>query len=351
MLMIMIINTNINKLLTCLICVMLLSACSHPASQISEHQLYVFGTLVEINVWHHDDRQTQASIDQISDTFNAMHHQWHAWKPGRLTSINDSLRNGQTVFLNQEEADFLQATISYAQHSNHLFNPAIGELINLWGFHTDDYPLLTPPPAAAEIDHLLNQQLTVDLLKIDGLALSSDNPHIWLDFGGIAKGYAVDRAIQILQHHEINHAIVNAGGDLRSIGNKGETPWRIAIQSPTDWSMVAELLIEKDEAVFTSGNYQRYKEFDGQRYAHIINPKTGMPVVEVVSATVVAATGIHADAAATALVVAGTDGWPAIAKQMNIEQALIINDQMQCYGTQAMIKRLENLSMNCQSVD
>ncbi len=351
MLMIMIINTNINKRLTSLICVILLSACTSQVSQVTKHQLFVFGTLVEINVWHPDTEETQTAIDQISETFNGMHKQWHAWKPGRLSDINAALRNGQTIALTREEYNFIKQTIKQAQISNHLFNPAIGELINLWGFHTDDYPLLTPPPAEADINHLIRQQLTVNNLQFDGLMLRSDNPHMWLDFGGIAKGYAVDRAIQILQQHGINHAIVNAGGDLRSIGNKGETPWRVAIQSPTDWSMVAELLLEKDEAVFTSGNYQRYKEFDGQRYAHIINPQTGMPVGEVVSATVVAESGIAADAAATALVVAGSDDWLAIAEQMGIEQVLIINDQMQCFGTQTMINRLEHLNMDCQAMD
>ncbi len=348
MLMRMIINTNINKVFIYLTCVILLAACHQPAKQISQHQLFVFGTLVEINVWHHDAKQTQTAIDQISDTFNDMHNQWHAWKPGRLSIINAALRNGQSIELSQEEFNFINQTIDQALLSEDLFNPTIGELINLWGFHTDDYPLLTPPPKPADIKHLVNQQLTVNHLKFNGLNLSSDNPHVWLDFGGIAKGYAVDRAIQILQQQGINHAIVNAGGDLRSIGNKGDSPWRVAIQSPTDWSLVAELLIDGDEAVFTSGNYQRYKEFDGQRYAHIINPKTGMPVAEVVSATVVTQSGIHADAAATALVVAGSDDWLATAKKMGIKQALIINDQMQCLGTVAMVERLQNMTMDCQ---
>ena len=182
------------------------------------------------------------------------------------------------------------------------------------------------------------------------MKISSNNPNLWLDFGGIAKGYAIDRAIKILSKHHINNAIINAGGDLRSIGSKGQTPWRIAIQSPTDWSMLAELVINGDESVFTSGNYQRYKEFDGQRYSHIINPNTGMPVAEIISATVVADNGIVADAAATALVVAG-DQWPLVAELMGIKQVLIINEQLQCLGSAAMIKRLENLSIDCQAVD
>ncbi|WP_223788011.1 FAD:protein FMN transferase [Marinicella meishanensis] len=329
----------------------LMAGCESINLTPTKHQLFVFGTLVELNLWHDDPAQSQAAIEQISDTFNAMHHQWHAWKPGRLDDINQALRQGQTVTLTAEELSFLQQTRDLAVQSDHLFNPVIGELVNLWGFHTDDYPILTPPPETDEIQALVSQQLTVDDLHFNGQQLSSDNPRVWLDFGGIAKGYAVDQAMSLLRQHGINNAIVNAGGDLRSMGDKGKNPWRIAIQSPTDWSMVAELTIDGDEAVFTSGNYQRYKAFDGQRYSHIIHPKTGMPVAEIVSATVISGSGIQADAAATALVVAGSDQWHATAQKMGIEEALIITGELSCQATKKMLNRLQNLTLNCQVVD
>jgi len=186
---------------------------------------------------------------------------------------------------------------------------------------------------------------------LNGNKLSAGSPHVWLDFGGIAKGYAVDRAIEVLRRHGIDNAIVNAGGDLRSIGRKGNQPWRIAIQSPADWQPVAELTVSGDEAIFTSGNYQRYKAFDGQRYAHIIHPDTGQPVAEVVSATVITEQGIKADAVATALVVAGSENWYKVAQKMGIELALVIDDQNRCLCTSAMLDRLENLTVDCVTVN
>lgn len=350
MLMRMIINSILTKGVIFFSFCLFLSSCQQQ-STVSKHQLYVFGTLIDINIWHSDSDQIAAAVDEISNTFNLMHHQWHAWKPGRLSEINQSLRHGQSVTLSKEEAKFIQQNIDQAVLSQHLFNPVIGELINLWGFHTDEYPILTPPPKPSEILPLIKQNLTVENLNLDGLKLNADNPNVWLDFGGIAKGLAVDVAVKILNKHQIKSAIINAGGDLRSIGSKGKTPWRIAIQSPIDWTTVAELEIDGDESVFTSGNYQRYKEFDGKRYSHIINPKTGMPVGEIVSATVITQDGISADAAATALIVAGSDKWYSTAQRMGIQQALIINEQMQCTGTRAMIQRLQNLSIDCQVVN
>ncbi len=332
----------------------LLMACDNQKPKASTHKLWVFGTVVEINIWADDIQNIQSAINEISNTFNAMHHQWHAWKPGRLTEINHSLRSGKTVHLTKEELSFIQQTIDFSRKSQYLFNPAIGELIHLWGFHADEYPILTPPPSNQEIQTLATQNITVENLIIDGHNLSSNHANIWLDFGGIAKGYAIDMAVDILNKHQISNAIINAGGDLRSIGSKGDmnnkAPWRIAIQSPIDTSMLAEITINGDESIFTSGNYQRYKEFNGQRYAHIIHPETGWPVNNIISATVIAADGITADAAATALVVAGTQ-WTKIVKSMHIEQALIINEQLQCFGTRAMINRLENQQIACHTVD
>ncbi len=351
MLMRMVINSIFIRITLILVICGFIVACQQQKPLVSKHQLYVFGTLIDINIWHDNEHETLAAVEQISSKFNAMHHQWHAWKPGRLHDINQSLRSGQSVTLSQAEANFIQQTIKYAQLSDHRFNPVIGELIHLWGFHTDDYPILAPPPEQQDLENLVAQNLSTDNLKLNDLILSADNQHVWLDFGGIAKGLAVDLAVDILAKHHINNAIINAGGDLRSVGSKGKTPWRIAIQSPTDWSTVAELEIDGDESVFTSGNYQRYKEFDGQRYSHIINPITGMAVNEIVSATVITHDGISADAAATALVVAGIDNWLETAQKMGVTQALIINESMQCTATKEMVKRLQNLILDCQIID
>lgn len=346
-----IINIIYNKILIFSLLLLFLTACQDQHKQSSTHQLFVFGTLVDISIWHNDTEQTQQAIDEISTLFNQMHHHWHAWKPGRLSEINQQLRAGHSVMLTAEESAFIKRSLELAAQSDYLFNPLIGELIHLWGFHTDDYPLLTPPPTDQQIQMLLKNPLFIDTIAFAQQSISSNNPHVWFDFGGIAKGYAVDQAIDILAKHGIDNAIVNAGGDLRSVGSKDAQPWRIAIQSPTDWSLVAELFITGDEAVFTSGNYQRYKEFDGQRYSHIISPQTGQPVNEVVSATVVAVDGVLADAAATALVVAGSNNWYQTAQKLGISQALIINDQQQCTATQAMLDRLQNLNLTCVAVD
>lgn len=329
---------------------LLLSGCQQP-EQLVERQIYVFGTLVNISVWHADPEQANQSIDDIDQLFKNMHKQWHAWKPGRLQDINQALRQGHSVQLTVDEAAFMRRVIDLSQRSNHYFNPTIGELINLWGFHTDEYPITSPPPTEKAIKLLAEQLITVDNLQLNELTLTADNRHIWLDFGGIAKGLAVDQAIDIIRSYGIENAIVNAGGDLRSIGHKGDRAWQIGIQSPQNQGVIASLQIEQDEAVFTSGNYQRYKAYNGKRYPHIIDGRSGLPVQDIISATVIAEDGVTADAAATALIVAGLDQWQQVATALKLNKILLIDGENHCITTESMHKRLINLISTCESIN
>lgn len=314
-----------------------------------KRKLFVFGTLIDVSIWSENDPKSRAAINQISRRLQQIHNNWHAWKEGRLQDINTQLRAGKRVRLSNREEALIRQSLSLSKQSKGHFNPLIGEAISEWGFHTDVYPITTAPPTAATLKRLLMQLPEADDLWIEKSFISSNNPHVWFDFGGLAKGWAVDEAIAILRENGIENAVVNAGGDLRSIGNKGKSHWQVAIRSPSDRSFLAVIQVKSDEAIFTSGNYQRYKQFNGKRYAHIINPQNLQPVEHIVSATVIADSGLLADAAATALVVAGDD-WLAVAAEMGVKQAMVVDDKGSCFATAAILNRLERLSMVCQKV-
>lgn len=342
-----IINTIIKNTAILLIFVML-AACQPDKDLTIKRQLFVFGTVIDVVIWSDDEALASDAVSVISERFNEMHTQWHAWKPGRLQVINQQLQQGQTVILTTEEAEVLKSSLKLSQLSQGHFNPLMGAVINLWGFHNDEYPITTPPPTLESINSLLESAPQVGDIHWHENQVSSNNPNVWFDLGGIAKGYAVDVAIGILQRHGLQHAIINAGGDLRALGQKGKAPWTIAIQSPKDWEPLALIKVNGNEAIFTSGNYRRYKAFDGKRYAHIIDPHTYYPVSEIVSATVIAADGMLADAAATALVVAGKQ-WHKVADEMNVLEALVIDAENRCFATKKMLMRLSEARITCET--
>jgi len=320
------------------VCLILLAACHR--DQEHNAQLFVFGTIVEVKLWGASDEQANRAFTEIQQMFQGMHRNWHAWEPGRLVDINHAFANGQAAEADPDIVEMIRQSQRIEQKTDGRFNPAIGALIRLWGFHTSDYPIIGPPPDQADIDAaLLNNPSSTDI-HIDGLQLSSENPLVQLDFGGIAKGYAVDLAIRHLQGLGISNAIVNAGGDLRAVGRHGERPWRVAVRKPGG-GILGAVEIRGDESLFTSGNYERFRQDEQERYPHILDPRSGWPVEDVASVTVIATEGIYADAAATALVVAGLDNWPAVADALGLSQVLMVDESGKVYLTPEMEQRVE----------
>jgi thiamine biosynthesis lipoprotein len=146
-----------------------------------------------------------------------------------------------------------------------------------------------------------------------------------LDLGGIAKGAAVDRIIDRLESLSIRPALVNAGGDLRVVGQPEGRTWRIGIQDPRGDDLLGTIALGSGEAAFSSGDYERYFEADGERLHHILDPKTGRPATHTRGVTVIANDGTTADAAATGLFVAGRDQWQAVAQRLGVEYALRVD--------------------------
>jgi thiamine biosynthesis lipoprotein len=308
----------------------------------SDHQqtLLVFGTLLDIKAYTDRPEHFNKAVRDLEQTFQTMHKEWHAWKgEGELIRLNMAFVDGREVRVSEQLAELLRKAQSYSAQSDGLFNPAIGRLIGLWGFHSDEPPG-GPPPDSAKIQALLEAAPSMADIHFDGDRLSSDNPAVEIDLGAFAKGYALNLAIDELKARGIDNAIVNAGGDLCVSGRHGDRPWMIGIRHPLGEGVIASLEVSDDECVLTSGNYERYREYEGIRYAHIIDPRSGYPVKHVASATVISKDGGLADAAATALSVAGPEGWQKIAAQMGLSQVMLVDETGTVYLTPAMERRI-----------
>ncbi len=303
-------------------------------------RMLAFGTLMELEVIGVDRQKAQAAHQALQQDFEFMHKAWHAWDPGPLGRINQAIADGRTIAAPPSVLPLLRISQELARKSDYLFDPGIGRLIALWGFHNSD---LEPhaPPSDEEIEALVAQHPSIRDVKLEGFHLSCDNPAVKIDFGAIGKGYGIDRAIERLREMGITDAIVNAGGDLRAIGSRAGNRWRIAIRDPDGGGIFALLSVTGDEAVFTSGNYERNFTWKGKFYHHIIDPRSGHPATGTASVTVLHPDATTADAAATALFIAGPDDWYRVARQMGIKYVLLIDTEGGVYMNPAMQKRIE----------
>jgi len=163
-------------------------------------------------------------------------------------------------------------------------------------------------PDAETIEEEL-KRIDYRLVEVDRLAgtVRFLAPGVRINLGGIAKGYAVERAVSLLRSRGIRHAIVTAGGDSRLLGDRLGQPFMVGIRDPRKEDEVALTIPLEDEAISTSGDYERYFEEDGQRYHHIIEPATGLPASGVHSATIVGPDAVLTDALSTSVFVLGVD--------------------------------------------
>jgi len=320
-----------------------------PSSPVVEEHIYVFGTTVDLAVAGAERAPAERAIRGVTARFVQMNHDWHAWKPGALVDLNEAIARGERVKTDPSVIDLIRGGTAVWRASDGLFNPAIGALVGLWGFHADEMPtgnLPEPQPIAS----LVTPLPTMDDITIDGLEVSSTNPLVQLDFGGYAKGVALDWALDALAQAGCGNAIVNLGGNLAAMGRRGDRPWRIGVRHPQGDGVIAAVETRDREAVVTSGSYERYREFGGVRYPHIIDPRSGYPAQHVASATVIGRNAGLADAAATALVIAGMKQWPAIARGMGVQQVMVIDDDGNVALTEPMLERMHFVGPTPRSI-
>lgn len=322
--------------------VLLLAACGgDPEPQ--RHGFFAFGTWVELSLAGVDKDAARAARDAVSEEFQRLHGAWHAWEPGPLGDVNAALARGEAVAADPELAELIARARPLAAASGGLFDPGIGALVALWGFHSEAPG--PAPPAPEAIDAWLAARPGIADLDMDGERLHTDKSLLHLDFGAFAKGVAVERALAILRRLGIEHAIVNAGGDLGAMGwaggRAGSRPWRIGIRHPRAEGVLATLELAAGEAVFTSGDYERFFIHEGRRHHHILDPRSGRPAEGAVAVTVVHPQAALADAAATALFVAGPGGWRAVAAALGVDQAMLIDADGGIHMTEALARRLQ----------
>ncbi|OHC88893.1 MAG: thiamine biosynthesis protein ApbE, partial [Sideroxydans sp. RIFOXYB12_FULL_59_6] len=314
-----------------------------------QEQAYVFGTIVEVSIYGEDEAKARQGAAAVLAEFQRLHDMLHAWQPSALSAVNDAIAHGKTQAAPAEVVSLLQDAKQFSVQSGGTFNPAIGGLINIWGFQSDTFQPLLPDEKKVAALLEANPQMT-DLFYRPPVAGSSEeqvgskNPAVMLDLGGYAKGYALDRAVALLQAQGIANALVNIGGNVIALGAHGKRPWHIGIQHPRKPGAIATLELRDGEAVGTSGDYQRYFELDGKRYCHLLDPRTGQPVQGVQAVTVLARgerAGLLSDVTSKPIFIAGVAGWRAAVRGMHQTDALLIDADGKVHLTEAMQNRLK----------
>ncbi len=311
---------------------------------IHHYKDYIFGTIVDIKIHGETKKKSTQISNLIFDDFQRLHGYLHPWEESLISQMNHSLSQKEKFIVDDNEIiRIIQENKELAKKSNGYFNPAIGKLIAMWGFH--DEIATQSIPTSYQLESFMENIPVMENIIISDNEITSKNINFQLDLGGYAKGYALDRAKKILENNGISNALINIGGNIIAIGKRGEKNWVIGIQHPRKPTAIATIDLLPGWSIGTSGDYQRYFVVSGKRYSHLIDPTTGYPATNSQSSTIMIPpsykSGVLSDVYSKPLFIAPKD------KKINIAQKLLIDFYMVILNDgQIMISDEMNKSIN-----
>ncbi len=278
----------------------------------------IMGTVVEITVIPANEEAIKEAFDAIRKVDQLM----STYKPESEVSILN--RQGENQ-LSLQTTEIIQEAIKFSEMTEGAFDITCRPLINLWKRAKQEEKI----PTLQEIEEAKNL-VSYKKIALEGDLAEFGQLGMEIDLGGIAKGWAVDKAIQALRKREVKAALVNAGGDLYALGRRGLwKKWEVGIQHPRDQEKILTTIEVSDSGVATSGDYRRYFMLEERRFSHIVDPRTGETVEEVpMSVTVVAPDATTADALATGIFVLGPEEGMKLIESLPGVEGLIISEGM-----------------------
>lgn len=278
----------------------------------------IMGTVVEITVIPPNQEAIEEAFDAIKEVDQLM----STYKPESEVSILN--RQGQNR-LSSQTSRIIQEAIKFSEVTNGAFDITCRPLVNLWKTAKKEGKI----PTVKEIEEA-RSLVSYKKIILQGDLVKFQEPGMQIDLGGIAKGWAVDKAIQALKKRGVRAALVNAGGDLFALRKRGLwKKWDVGIQHPRDEEKVLSTIEVSNRGVATSGDYRRYFTLEGRRFSHIVDPRTGETVEDVpMSVTVVAPDATTADALATGIFVLGPEEGMRLIESLPGVEGLIVSEGM-----------------------
>lgn len=308
-------------------CVIVLSACTSK-NETYEKTTYALGTIIDFNI---NEGGSDEVIEAMIEELNRIEAKMSVnIEDSEIMALNNATNEG-AYKVSSELYMMLETSVYYGQVSGGGFDISLGPIIDLWGIGTEEERL----PEAFEIDALL------PLVGYDKILLLEDNmvymdEGMKLDLGGIAKGYAADQLVNIAENSGVTSGFINLGGNVVVIGKKeDDTPYNIGVQNPFEGrNAYIGFVSVSDKTVVTSGDYERYFDYEGVRYHHLFDAKTGYPSQsDVIGVSIVADSSMDADALSTAVFILGKDAGLKLIEEMEQVECVVITKDSDLYMT------------------
>jgi thiamine biosynthesis lipoprotein len=293
----------------------------------------IMGTTIRVEVWHENEKVRQQGIAAVLEEMERINRLMSPYiEESQLSKINKHAHEGP-IEVNRDLFELIEKSIEVSRLTDGAFDITFASVGDLYNYKKGIKPTDEEIAAAKLLIDYRNIILDKDRLTVSFLKQG-----VKIDLGGIAKGFAVDQSILHLKNLGIEHALVTAGGDTRLLGDRLGRPWLVGIRDPANTQEVIAMLPLQDEALSTSGDYERYFIEDGKRYHHIIQPTTGYSASEVRSASILASDATTTDALSTSIFVMGVTKGLALLNKLDGVEGVIVDQQGKVYYSEGLEK-------------
>lgn len=313
---------GLRKIVFYLITSILFTGCNQGPS--AKETRILMDTLCEISCYSDDKDNAVTAIDAAFKEMERIERVFSKFDENSEVSKINRLAGLGKVAVSKEAFNLTERSIYYSRISGGAFDITIAPLMEIWGFVRTNKSI----PDKDIIDNALKHVGYKNIeLYPEELSIRFLDKGVKIDFGGIAKGYAVDRAGGVLVSRGIKNGLINLGGNIFALGHApGKKFWKIGAEDPRNKGKLLHSFEITDKGISTSGNYERFFEIGGKRYSHIMNPITGEPCQGIISVTVTADSAEKADALSTAIFVMGEEKGIGLARTIKDIKVLMLKE-------------------------
>lgn len=318
------------------------SGCQRP-EPITEGGFMVFGQVWTLRFHDTSAEQVNAAIRTAEAIVEPLYRRLHPWKESELTRLNRQLAERGEARAGRSIRELIRIARPIHTASGGRFDPSIGGLIALWGFHSTpqaDTPgqssRPTPPPDEATLEKWLADAPSMDDVHLEDDAVVVSNRRVQFDFNALAEGFAAGRVLNAIGKLGVTDCLLDSGGDIYTLGSAGSRAWRLGIRDPRGEGVLGGVTTRGRRALCSSGDYQRRVQYRGERFGHIIDPLTARPTHANTGTTVLDDNPALADGAATALMLAPPDQAADMARELGLDGTLIVTQNGQTWRDSGM---------------
>lgn len=297
----------------------------------------IMGTTIRVEIWHENADVRQQGIDNVLEEMERVNRLMSPYiDDSQLSKINKYAHEGP-VEVDQDLFELIKKSQEFSQLTKGSFDITYASVGHLYDYRKEVKPTEEEIAAAKLLIDYRNIVLNEDQKTVSFLKQG-----VKIDLGGIAKGFAVDRSIQHLRDLGIKHALVSAGGDTRLLGDRHGRAWLVGIRDPENTKEVIVMLPLQDEALSTSGDYERFFIEDGKKYHHIIHPTTGYSASKVRSASILASDSTTTDALSTSIFVMGASQGLELIDSLEGVEGVIVDQDGKLYYSRGLEQEQQN---------